>query len=260
MSEVSKHLRRLARQYNVMWIMCREHFRSDGESLYIGGTKSRRLTVVLDCDDDLHDVRSLAIRHCNLICRTKLRMGRLRKLKMDGVILSDFNFLRYNCDHISMINCKFGTLKDCFRGFRPMYIDINSCTSEEEYSLSDLEIKGEQLERLSIVHCSFKDTSVTVCSYPSLRELTLSDCRITEVKLGMLPALEKLALDHNLIRAVEVLSSADNKDCTDRRQEESVHYTEEVLDVESLDQLALLSNPVQSSIPRWHPRARTALL
>lgn len=260
MSEVSKHLRRLARQYNVMWIMCRQDFGSDGESLRIGGTESRRLTVVLDCDDDLHDVRSLTIRHCNLICRTKLRMGRLRDLKMDGVILSNFNFLRYNCDRISMMNCKFGTLKDCFRGFRPMYIDINSCTSEEEYSLSDLEIKGEQLERLSIVDCSFKDTSVTVCSYPSLRELTLSNCRITEVKLGMLPALEKLALDRNLIRAVEVLSSADNKDCTDRRQEESVHYTEEVLDVESLDQLALLSNPVQSSIPRWHPSARIVLL
>ena len=260
MSEVSKHLRRLARQYNVMWITCRQDFGSDGESLRIGGTESRRLTVVLDCDDDLHDVHSLAIRHCNLICRTKLRMGRLRDLKMDGVILSNFNFLRYNCDRISMMNCKFGTLKDCFRGFRPMYIDINSCTSEEEYSLSDLEIEGEQLERLSIVHCSFKDTSVTVCSYPSLRELTLSNCRITEVKLGMLPALEKLALDGNPIRSVEVLSSADNKDCTDPRQEESVHYTEEVLDVESLDQLALLSNPVQSSIPRWHPHARIVLL
>lgn len=259
MSEVSKHLRRLARQYNVMWIMCRQDFGSDGESLCIGGTESRRLTVVLDCDDDLHDVRSLTIRHCNLICRTKLIMGRLRDLKMDGVILSNFNFLRYNCDRISMINCKFGTLKDCFRGFRPMYIDINSCTSEEEYSLSDLEIKGEQLERLSIVHCSFKDTSVTVCGYPSLRELTLSNCRITEVKLGMLPALEKLTLDHNLIRSVEVLSSADNKDCTDRRQEESVH-SEEVLDVESLDQLALLSNPAQSSVPRWHPHARIVLL
>lgn len=225
MSEVSKHLRRLARQYNVMWIMCREHFGSDGKSLYIGGTESRRVTVVLDCDDNLHDVLSLSIRHCNLICRTKLRMGRLRELEMYGVILSDFSFLEYSCDHISMMNCKFGTLKDCFRGFRPRYIDINSCTSEEEYSLSDLEIKGEQLERLSVVDCSFKDTSVTVCSYPSLRELTLSNCSISEVKLGMLPALEKLTLDGNLIRAVEVLSSADNRDCTVRRQEESVHYT-----------------------------------
>lgn len=225
MSEVSKHLRRLARQYNVMWIMCREHFGSDGKSLYIGGTESRRVTVVLDCDDNLHDVLSLSIRHCNLICRTKLRMGRLRELEMYGVILSDFSFLEYSCDHISMMNCKFGTLKDCFRGFRPRSIYINSCTSEEEYSLSDLEIKGEQLERLSVVDCSFKDTSVTVCSYPSLRELTLSNCRITEVKLGMLPALEKLTLDGNLIRAVEVLSSADNRDCTVRRQEESVHYT-----------------------------------
>lgn len=47
MSRVSNHLRRLARQYNVMWIMCRDHFRSDGKSLYIGGTEDRRVTVVL---------------------------------------------------------------------------------------------------------------------------------------------------------------------------------------------------------------------
>jgi len=31
MSRVSNHLYRLARQYNVMWIMCRDHFRSDGK-------------------------------------------------------------------------------------------------------------------------------------------------------------------------------------------------------------------------------------